>query len=138
TLVDAFANYTDHSKLNTNLFSGDFVTKFDDGKMKLNFNAGYHELNQNAPDIRGLTRRNEFASAGNFEVEVTQMTSVGGGVTYTNTHYRRANYANSEEWTLPLNLYYHWTPKVDLSLGYRYRDYTESIGPDSTDNYFNV
>src|SRR6187431_1216288 len=54
TLVDSFANYSDNSRLNTNLFSGDFRANYDDGKLKLKFNTGFHELNQNSADVRGL------------------------------------------------------------------------------------
>ena len=57
----AFSNYSDNSNLNTTLFSSSFISRFDDGKMKLGFNIGFNELNQNSPDIRGLTRRDEVA-----------------------------------------------------------------------------
>ena len=80
TLSDTWSNYSDNSKLNTNLFAGDFVSRYDDGKLKLGFNVGYHELNQNSVDIRGLTRRDIFSGGGNTEVEISQITSVGAGV----------------------------------------------------------
>eukprot|EP01036_Dinobryon_divergens_P051478 gene51478-68890_t len=38
TLVDSFANYSDNSNLNTNLFTGDFNAAYDDAKLKLKFN----------------------------------------------------------------------------------------------------
>lgn len=39
---------------------------------------------------------------------------------------------------MPINFYYKWTEKVELSVGYRYRDYQTQIGEDSTDHYLNV
>jgi len=138
TLVDAFSNYSSHSGLNTNLFSGDFVTNYDDGKLKLGFDAGYHELNQNTVDNRGLTRRDVSNLAGNFETEISEITSIGGGVTYTHTRYKRAGYGDSDDTTVPLNFYYKMTPKLDVSAGYQYRDYTTTVGSDSKDNYLNV
>jgi polysaccharide biosynthesis protein VpsM len=138
TLVHAFATYADNNNLNTNLFSGDFVTRYDDGKMKLNFNAGFHELNQNSVDVRGLTRRDIFSSGANSEVEISQLTAVGAGVRLNRENYKRAGYTDSENLTVPLDFYYKWTPKVDLSVGYRYRDHEVDIGQDSTDHYFNV
>ncbi len=138
TLVDAFTVYSDNNGVNSNLFSGDFVTRYDDGKLKLGFNVGYHELNQNSFDIRGLTRRDVFTAGGNAEVEVSQLTSVGAGINFTNEDYKRARYTDSESLTIPLDLFYKWTPKVDLSVGYRYRDYKVDAGADSTDHYFNV
>ncbi|MDO8540844.1 MAG: outer membrane beta-barrel protein [Opitutaceae bacterium] len=138
TLVDAFAIYTDNDGLGSNLFSGDFVTRFDDGKMKLDFNVGYHELNQNTPDIRGLTRRDVFSAGGHGEVEISQLTAIGAGVSYVNEDYKRSGYTDSESLSIPVDLFYKWTPKVDLSVGYRYRDYQVDLGQDSTDHYFNV
>jgi polysaccharide biosynthesis protein VpsM len=138
TLVDAFANYSDHSKFNTNLFSGDFVTKYDDGKMKLGYNLGYHELNQNTADLRGLVRRDVFSTGGNGEVEISQLTLVGGGVQYTHENYKRKNYADSDDYVVPVNFYYKMTPKMDASVGYQYREHDVNIGEDSTDNFFNV
>jgi hypothetical protein len=138
TTVVAFANYSDHSSLNTALFSSNFVSRFDDGKLKLGFNLGYNELNQNAPDIRGLTRRDIFSTGGNAEVILTQKTSIGGGASFSHENYKRANYGDSDSLTIPLNFYYKISPKVDLSFGYRFRDYQIDIGADSTDHFFNV
>lgn len=138
TLVDSFSNYSDNSKLNTNLFTGDFFAVYDDAKLKLKFNVGYHELNQNAPDIRGLSRRDQFVTGGSTEVEISQITSVGAGVSFEHSNYKRRAYADSDTLTVPLSFYYKWTPKLDLSLGYRYRDYQATIGQDSTDHFFSV
>lgn len=140
TLVDSFANYSDNSKLNTNLFSGDFRANYDDGKLKLKFNTGFHELNQNSADIQGLTRRDQFVIGTGAEVEISQITSVGAGVNFDHTNYKRRTYGDSDDLTVPVNFYYKWTPKVDLSLGYRYRNY-ETTAPgslDSNDHYFNI
>ncbi len=138
TLAHTFTNYSDNSKLNTNLFNGDFVSRYDDGKLKLGFNVGYHELNQNSVDIRGLTRRDVFSTGGNAEVEISQITSVGGGIEFSHENYKRRGYTDSDSLTVPLNFYYKWTPKMDLSLGYRYRDYRVDVGSDSTDHFFNI
>lgn len=138
TLAHAFANYSDNSSLNTNLFSGNFVSKYDDGKLKLGFNLGYNELNQNSVDIRGLTRRDVFNAGGNAEVEISQITSVGTGIAFAHENYKRRGYTDSDSLTIPVDFFYKWTPKVDLSVGYRYRDYKVDIGSDSNDHFFNV
>jgi polysaccharide biosynthesis protein VpsM len=138
TLSHAFSNYADNSGLNTNLFNGDFLSRYDDGKMKLGFNLGFHELNQNSVDIRGLTRRDIFAAGGNAEVEISQLTSVAGGLSFNHENYKRRGYTDSDSLTVPIDFFYKWTPKVDLSAGYRYRDYQVDIGSDSTDHFFNV
>lgn len=140
---DTFSNYADNSALNTNLFNADFVTKFDDGKMKLGFNAGYHELNQNSVDVRAvngrLIRRDITSAGANAEVGVSDITSVGAAVTYSNEDYHPTGFVDSETLSIPVNFYYKWTPKLDLSLGYTYSDYNpEALAEASTDHFFNI
>jgi len=138
TAAVAFSNYSDNSNLNTTLLSSSFSSRFDDGKLKAGFNLSYNELNQNAPDIRGLTRRDVFATGGNAEVEISQKTSIGAAVNFEHQNYKRASYGDSDSLTIPVNFYYKVTPKLDMSLGYRFKDYQAAIGPDSVDHVFNV
>jgi hypothetical protein len=138
TLVDQFDSYASNTNLNTNLFSGDFRSNYDDGKLKLGFATGYHELNQNTVDNRGLTRRDVSNIAGNGETEISEITSLGGGITFTHSRYKRLGYGDSDDTVVPLNFYYKMTPKLDVSGGYQYRDFSTTVGRDSTDNYFNV
>lgn len=139
TMSHTWSSYSDNSHLNTNLFNGDFLTRYDDGKLKLNFNVGYHELNQNTADVRGLVRRDVFSAGGNAEVEISQITAVGAGVAFNHENYKRSRpYTDSDSLTVPLDFYYKWTPKVDLSVGYRYRDYQVDVGEDSQDHFFNI
>lgn len=145
-LADNFANYADNSGLNSQLFTGDFSTKFDDGKMKLGFVTKYHELNQNQFDVRStvvgggrsFVRRDAFSAVGTAEVEISQLTSVGAGVSFDQDRYKRAGFSNLESLTVPVDFFYRWSPKLDLSIGYRYRDSRVDIGQDSTDHFFNV
>lgn len=138
TLVDAFTSYADHSNLNTNLASTNVKASYDDGKLKMNAALGYTELNQNTADIRGLTRRDVFSTDLSGELQVSQLLSFGTGASFSHENYKRSGYADSDSLTIPFNLYYATTPKTDLSLGYRYRDYQTTIGSDSTDQFFNI
>jgi len=138
TLVDTFSNYSDNSSLNTNLFAGAFKSNYDDGKLKLGFNVSYTELNQNSFDIRGLTRRDVFNAGANTEVEISQLSKVGAGVVFNHENYKRRGYTDSDSLTVPIDFFYKWTEKTDLSFGYRYRDYRVDLGSDSTDHFFNI
>jgi len=142
TLSDNFANYSDHSEENTQLFQADFWTRYDDGKLKLGFNVGYHELNQNSVDARAngvLVRRDIFTAGGNTEVEISQLSSIGGGVAFTHENYKRTGFTDSDTLLVPIDFYWKYTPKVDVSLGYRYRDTKiDRFGNDSTDHFFNI
>ncbi|MBI5769854.1 MAG: outer membrane beta-barrel protein [Verrucomicrobia bacterium] len=142
-IIDSFANYSDHSSLNTNLFSADFNANFDDGKTKLSFNAGYHEMNQNTVDTAlaaggKLTRRDQFVVGTKGEVEISQITSVAAGVNFDHMNYKVSGYGDTDELKVPVNFYYKWTPKTDISLGYSYSNYQTTIGQDSNDHFFSV
>ena len=83
-------------------------------------------------------RRDVFNAGGTTEVEISQISSVGAGVTFNHENYKRRNYTDSDSLTVPIDFFYKWTPKTDLSVGYRYRDYKVDLGSDSTDHFFNV
>jgi hypothetical protein len=143
TLADDFVEYSNHSNLNTNLFSGDFVSKYDDGKSKFGANVGYHELNSNQVDAvtNGRLIRRDITSAGaNGEASISEITAVGGAIVYVHENYHPEGYIDSDTLTVPVNFYYKWTPKVDLSLGYQYRDFQVNSGPgvNATDHFFSV
>ncbi|MBC7368298.1 MAG: outer membrane beta-barrel protein [Undibacterium sp.] len=135
---ETFTAYADTSGLNTNLLTADFKSTYDDGKLKLNTAAGYHELNQNAVDIRGLTRRDQSFFNGGGEISVSEKTAVAAALSFDHLNYKRAGYSDADTLTVPLNVYYKLSAKVDLALGYRYRDTQVQIGADSHDNYFNI
>ena len=142
-IVDAFANYTDNSSLNTSLFSGDFNANYDDGKTKLNFIAGYHELNQNTVDTGspiggGLVRRDQFNASAKGEVEISQISSVALAVNFDHANYKHKGYGDSDTLLIPIAYYYKWTPKTELSFGYRYRNFQTQLGQDSIDHFISV
>ncbi|MDP3071172.1 MAG: outer membrane beta-barrel protein [Opitutaceae bacterium] len=147
TLQDHFSRYSDNSRLNTNLFSGAFATSFDDGKTKLRFNASFRELNQNTFDVRptlvggtagGLVRRDLFETSADTEIELSQLTSVAAGVAFGRDHYKRAGFTDADYLTVPLDAFYKWTAKTDISVGYRYRDVRLALGRDSTEHFLNI
>lgn len=148
TFADNISKYLDHTDLSTNLVSTAFQTDYSNGKSKLGVNAAFTELNQNTVDIRpinqgggsvdALIRRDVFTAGGSGELAATEKTSIGAGVRYNKTNYKRAGFSDLDQVTVPVNYYYEVTPKVDLSLGYRYRRNWQQIGLDSTDHFFNV
>jgi outer membrane receptor protein involved in Fe transport len=70
---------------------------------------------------------------------LTAKTSLGTGASYERTRYPKVGYQDSDDWSFPLDFYYAVTPKVDLSLGYRYQRSTIADADfNSKDNFFNV
>lgn len=135
--------YTDHSTLDTNLSSWDFVTNYDDKKLKVDFNAGFDQLSQNTVDTAvlngdGLARRDVFTGNLDSEASLTDKSKVGVGVNYVDTNYLKKGFDDSKITTVPVNYYYEVTPKVDMSLGFRYRETELDSGINSHDAFYNV
>lgn len=140
-LTESFTNYSRHDDLNDELFSTSLNTSYDDGKSKLTFNASFAELNQNSVDTRAgdmLIRRDVFNIGASGEVGVSEKSSIATGIQYSGSEFKLAGFSDSEVFTIPVNYFYEMTPKVDLSLGYRYRNRSESINFDTEDHFFNV
>ncbi len=133
-----FSSYSDNNSLNSQLPAFNFNANYDDGKAKVSFSAGFSELNQNTVDIRGLTKRDSTSVAVDGEVNVSDKTSIGSGLSYGRVHYKATGYSNSDTYTVPVNIFYKVSPKTDLSFGYQYRKTDEQVGGDTTDHFFNV
>lgn len=137
-----FTAYNDHDQLNSSLPSAAFNAAYDDGKSKASAYMSYDELNQNSVFASGhgdyLIRNNVFATGAAGEISLTQKTSVAAGVDYRWTDYRTTGFSDSDVASLPLHYYYEVSPKVDLGLGYRYRQTWMQFGEDTYDHFFSV
>ena len=96
------------------------------------------DRNQNSAFVRGLIRRDVFNTGATTEVEVSQLTRIGAGITFSHENYKRRGFTDSDSLSIPVDIFYKWTNKTDLSVGYRYRDYRVDLGSDSTDHFFNI
>jgi hypothetical protein len=140
TVFETFDRYSDNSRLNTDLFNAAFNSGYNDEKLKLNVQAGYHEVAQNTVDIRAnfLVRRNVATVGADTEVKISPKDAIGVAVNYEDTDYRVVGYDDTQILTVPLKLYYQYTPKVDLSAGFSYRNTELVAGRDSKDYFYNI
>lgn len=134
--------YSDHDNQNTELSSVGFKASTQSGNTKFDFAGSYAQVAQNDNDVRAsgtLVRRKLGNLSGLAEFAVTSKTAVGIGATYADTNYGPASYTDSSIWSVPVDLYIKATPKLDWSLGYRYRDTAlDGAGKDSQDHFFNL
>jgi hypothetical protein len=139
---------------NTTMLGGGGATaSYDDGKVSVVGNLNYQMENQPTVTVRGagpqattkptLINRNTLTVGGNGEDIVTDKSSVGGGLNYTDTHYRTSGYADLKSASVPVNYYYKYDPKLDLSAGFQYTNNVvgrslAGKGIDSDDYFFNI
>ncbi len=127
---------------NDSLSSLGFNSSTDTGASKYDLNASYAQMASNDNDINaigGLVRREVVNIGGKAEIDLTGKTKLGIAPTFGTTDYSPASYTDSTIWTIPVDVYYNATAKMDWSLGYRFRD-TEQDGAalDFEDHFLNV
>jgi hypothetical protein len=140
-IEETFTRYLDNDVLDDELLSSVFGVAYDDSKLKLSFDASYRELNQSTRDIRGSTliRRDVIDASVDTEINVSEKSSTGIGISWIDTDYDSPAYIDIEEITVPFNYYYAVSAKLDLSAGFRYRQTSLAISAgDSKDYYYNV
>lgn len=133
--------YTDNDQQNTSLANVGFNSLYNNGKSKLDLGASYVEMAQNDTSAPGaIVERNVTSARALSEFSATEKTVVGVGARFEKTDYAAGpGYSDSKIWTIPMDAYFEYSPKLQMSVGYRYRstEFTSSaIG--SKDHFFNV
>lgn len=142
SINEQFVRYSSHSSLNSNLTSAAGNISYNNAASSLAVTASYQEMDQSNISLRNVdqtVQRNLASVSADGSFGLTAKTSVGTGVSYERTDYPEVGYRDGESWALPVDFYYAMTPKVDLSLGYRYRQ-TKISGNnnDSKDHFASV
>ncbi|HNY40704.1 MAG TPA: outer membrane beta-barrel protein [Bryobacteraceae bacterium] len=123
-VLEQFNQYCDHSTLDGELFSAVGDYKYDGALTDFDAHASYREQDQGNAGMRNREEavRHDLASlSANAIWTATQKTRIGAGASYDAITYPGARLADSETVALPVDFYYAITPKVDISIGYRYR-----------------
>ena len=134
--------YSDNNVQNTSLSNLGFNSKYSNGVTKAEFKAAYAQVAQNDNNIRttgDIVRRVITNLGGKVEFGISEKTVLGIGVTFDKVNYDPVAYTDSNVWALPLDVYYQAGPKMDWSLGYRYRS-TDLSGAarDSKDHFLSL
>lgn len=134
--------YSDNDNQDTELSNLGFNSRYDNGVTKADFNASYAQVAQNDNDLRAtgtIVRRDLTNLGAKLEFGLSEKTSLAAGISFNKTDYDVASYTDSSIWSLPVDAYFKASPKLDWSVGYRYRS-TDLSGAavDSTDHFLNV
>ncbi len=139
TAQETLNSYDKHSELNTQLGAVAFNAKYDNTKLKLGTNASYTQLDQNTYAANGTNLRRDQTNAGaNGEYSLSDKTSFGAGFNYSAIHYLKNTGVDEWDYSVPVNVYYGITPKVDLSSGVTYTRSDLDNGTSYDTYYYNV
>jgi len=128
--------YDDLSNLDNELFHIKAISSYKSSRWDVNGLVSFDESQSTTGDgndnRRGrLTESDNTAARLNGEYRLSPKFSFGSGVNYSDREYTNDDgLADRETFTIPVDVFYELTPKVDLSVGYIYK--TSDVG--STQN----
>jgi len=111
--------------LDNELFHIKAVGSYAGSRLTVNGLVSYDENQSNGADgndnQKGKLSASETTAANlNGEYTLSPKFSFGAGVNYNKREYKESSSADRESYTVPLDIFYELTPKVDLSIGYTY------------------
>lgn len=142
--TSTLTSYSDNENLNNQLLGVAGNASYDSGgRLTLNANASFNELDQPTIDVLSnttLVERSVTAAGVNGELAFSEKISMGTGFSYSHTDYKDSAYTEDWNYTVPVNVYYELTPKVDVSAGVTYtRTDLDKAGANQYDAfYYNV
>jgi hypothetical protein len=140
-----FTSYSNNSALNGDFSDFEGRVNFDSGVLLAKGFVTYRELASNTVDANRdgvLLERSVATLGGNARYELSQLTSLGFALDYSDTDYDDPFYTDIKSTSVPVTLFYKVQPKVDMTAGFRYRTTDTSGGfyqsYDFTDTYYFV
>jgi hypothetical protein len=145
--------YDDLDDLDTELFHIKAIGSYESSRLELGGSVSFDEAKANTADtnlVGDLIETDTSKAAFDAEYKVSPKLSIGSGVLYDEREYQAPfndRFADREKLSLPVDIFYELTPKVDLILGYRHTrteiegtaSATETVsGYDMEDDFFSI
>jgi hypothetical protein len=131
--------YDDLSDLDNELFHIKAISSYKSSRWDVNGLVSFDENQSTNGDGNDnqkgkLTESDNTAARLNGEYRFSPKFSVGSGVNYSDREYTSDDaLADRETYSIPVDIFYELTPKVDLSIGYQYT--TSDVGSTTNGNF---
>lgn len=147
--IDLYMEQEGIDNTKANLFAS---ARYDTGVFKFNAGLTFRETDQATQDLIGgqlqgkLVEREVTSVSGYGEYTFSQLLSFGAGMrfdhTFFQTYERRGKpdgiFSDYSIYTVPVDLFWKYSEKLDFSVGYQYRFSDISHSIDTEDNFYNV
>ncbi len=93
-------------------------------KARINYSMSFRERSQNdaSNNVEGnIARRDQFHSLVRAEWEMSAKSSLAASLGMDKVDYEAANLHDRQSYHVPLDYYWEYSPKLDMSVGYRFR-----------------
>ena len=116
---------------------------YEGARLSLNSHASIEEIESNTNNInvvRELVRRRVYTFGIDGNYELTEKVELESGFNFISTDYRNFEdtFNDEDRYSIPFNIYYAFSPKLDLSAGYRYTRTDVTDDNDRNDHFFNL
>jgi hypothetical protein len=124
--------YDDLTELDNELFHIKAVSSYKNTRWDVSGSVSYDAKQSSGADgntnrLGRLTESDELRANLEGEYRLSPKFSIGSGVKYSDVEYQdEPSIADRETTTIPLDIFYELSPKVDLSVGYQYK--TSEVG----------
>ena len=124
--------YDDLTELDNELFHIKAVSSYKNTRWDVSGSVSYDAKQSSGADgntnrLGRLTESDELRANLEGEYRLSPKFSIGSGVKYSDVEYQdEPGIADRETTTIPLDIFYELSPKVDLSVGYQYK--TSEVG----------
>lgn len=118
-------SYDDRSDLDQNLLLINTYGSYQTSRLTVNAKAGYNEEQTNSDSVNNvLIESDNYNASIGAEYRLSTKFKFGAGYKYSNRDYvtETTSSADYTVYTIPLDLYYELTPKLDLSAGFTFSD----------------
>jgi hypothetical protein len=141
---DAFArvglvDYASNASQDARLPDFGFDSNYDEGKSKFALSASYDEVAENNATIRlnNVIVRTDLTNASVYgESGLTEKTSLGAGAEFFESTYNQPGFVDSSVVSVPVDVYYGFSPKTDVSVGYKFTNSHQGDNQPSYDTNF--
>ncbi len=139
-----FLKYAKDTAPSTHLTHSNVALGYNDERLTLSASAAYNENYQNTRQTitagsRAIFETDTLNLGGNGEVSLSPLTSLSSGASYSLTTYDFPGLFDRTSYSIPFNVYYKATPKLDLSLGASYRsEKSKGHGTGAEDWFYNL
>jgi len=136
-----FVRYADNTVFDTELWNVVANANYNAPRYTISANGGYVERQQNENDanaVRQLVTQKDAFGGADIRYTLSQKFSLGAGGEAQFIEYDGGGNLDRDKFTVPVNLFYELTPKLDATVGVRYRQTDVDGGTDSDDMFYNV
>lgn len=136
----SLVRYTDKTRYNTHLWNLGARGTYELARTEVSATGSYREVQANQPDLETIDDIvvTKTAKGGlNAIYRLSPKFRFGAGGSAENKSYDGGNNLTRNIYTVPLDLFYSLTPKLDTTGGFRYRDTVVDGGVDTKDYFFN-